>query len=227
MKYADIGTDEQFVREFLEVATLLDGVYLPNEAKKATKELLMSVMVDGVMPAFLELRAIRESKGKDLPVIDRHQLFEDFTRKIWKAYKDLTQTAVRSMGFNIGFLYQGEKEFESGLADFRKQFASVYPNFELYLRGVRNTWQNDLSKFRNSFVEHQQAERSEFAKFYDPELVEELFFAAWRTVVNIFVMLMNLLTPPWSQIVEHCDEVHGPGWPNRFRWDINVPCKAS
>ena len=92
---------------------------------------------------------------------------------------------------------------------------------------MRNTWQNDLSKFRNSFVEHQQAERREFSKFYDPELVEELFFAAWRTIVNIFVMLMNLLTLPGSQIVEHRNEIHGPGWPNHFRWEINLPRKAS
>jgi hypothetical protein len=168
----------------------------------------------------MELRTIRESQGKDLPLVERLQLYEDFARKLWKAYKDLTQRAASAMSFDIGFLFQKGSKFEEGLKAFRVAYPAVSPNLEEYLREVRQLWQNDLAEFRNEFLEHQQGDRKDYLKFYDLNYVQGLFDAVTRIIVEMLVMLMSLRLPPRVHIVLHDDKIHGPGWPNRFRWEI-------
>jgi hypothetical protein len=221
MKLADVGTDERFVRETLELFDLLNGTMIEGKRREESRDAIGTILTDGLIPTFLELRGIRESKNRDLPLLDNLQLYEDFARKLWKTYKDLTQRAVAAMGFDIGFLYQKESKFEEGMKAFRAANPAVSPNFESYFRQVRDLWQNELAQFRNGFLEHQQGNRKDFQKFYDADFVENLFPAVARVIVDILVMLMNLCTPPFTHIVEHNDAVHGPGWPNRFRWVID------
>jgi hypothetical protein len=110
------------------------------------------------MPAFLELRQIRESvSNTTMPVLDRLQLYEDLGRKLWKAYKDLTEKAARAIGFKIGFLYDDEKKFQEGLKEFRDNNPRLREGFEKFLESTRKEWQNDLAKFRN--MEREISER--------------------------------------------------------------------
>lgn len=219
-KFADVGTDEVFVRETVELFDLLNGTLIEGEQRRQATDAIGSVLADGLIPTFMELRAIRESRGKDLPLIEQFQLYEDFARKLWKAYKDLTQRAAAAMGFDIGFLFQKETKFEEGLKAFRASYPDAPANLEEYLREVRKHWQNDLAQFRNGLLEHQVGTRQDYMKFYDPNFVENLFTAAARIIADILVMLMNLRLPPRVHIVEHDDKIHGSGWPNRFRFAI-------
>jgi hypothetical protein len=219
-KLADVGTDEVFVRETAELFDLLKGTMIEGEQREQAAGAIGSILHDGLIPTFMELRAIRESRGKDLPLIEHFQLYEDFARKLWKAYKDLTQRAAAAMGFDIGFLFQKESKFEEGLKTFRTSYPGAPANLEKYLREVRTLWQNDLAQFRNGFLEHQEGSRQDHMKFYDPDFAENLFAAAARIIADILVMLMNLRLLPGVHIVEHDDKIHGAGWPNRFRWVI-------
>lgn len=219
-KLADVGTEERFVRETLELFDLLNGTVIEGAQREAAQDALGTLLSDGLIPTFMELRSIRASLGKDLPLIDRYQLYEDFARKLWKSYKDLTQRAAKAIGFDIGFLYQKEAKFEEGLNGFRAANPSVSPDFEEYFREVRARWQNDLAEFRNEFLEHQTGSRAGYAKFYDVSYVEGLFSAVPRIIADILVMLMNLRLFPGVHIVEHDDALPGAGWPNRFRWVI-------
>jgi len=216
-KMADVGTDEVFVRETIELFDLLNGTLIEGEQRRRATDAIGSTLIDGLIPTFMELRAIRESRGKDLPFIEQCQLYEDFARKLWKTYKDLTQRAAAEMGFDIGFFFQKETKFEEGLKAFRASYPAAPANLEDYLREVRKRWQNDLAQFRNGFLEHQEGSRQDHMKFYDPDFVEGLFAGAARIIADILVMLMNLRLPPRFHIVEHDDKIHGPGWPNRFR----------
>jgi len=212
--------DEAFVRETSELFELLKGTSLEEKQKEQARDAIGNLLTDGLIPTFMELRAIRESRGKDLPLIDQFQLYEDFARKLWKSYKDLTQRAAAAMGFDIGFIFQKEGKFEEGLKAFRASYPAVSPNLGEYLREVRRLWQDDLRQFRNGFLEHQEGTRQDHLKFYDPKFVEGLFHAVPRVIVEILVMLMDLRLPPRVHIVLHDDKIHGPGWPNRFRWEI-------
>lgn len=220
MKFADVGTDQRFVRENLELVDLLGGTLILGKQREEASEAITAVLTDGLIPAFLELRAIQESQTNDLPLVNKFQQYEDFARKLWKAYKDLTQRAASAMGFDIGFLFQKETKFEEGLKVFRAAFPAAPPSLEGYFREVRDLWQNDLARFRNEFLEHQKGSRQEHLKFYDPNYVNSLFDAVPRIIGDVLVLLMNLRMPPRCHIVEHDDKIDGPGWPNRFRFVI-------
>lgn len=86
----------------------------------------MTILMDGLVPAFMELRAIRAPETAKLPLAERFQPYEDFARKLWKAYKDLTQRAAEAMGFDIGFLYQKDTKFDEGLSKFRSDWPALH-----------------------------------------------------------------------------------------------------
>jgi hypothetical protein len=219
VKFADVGTDEAFVREMLELITILEGSLIEGERREKAKSAMITIMNDGLIPAFMELRVIRAPETVNLPMAERLQPYEDFARKLWKAYKDLTQRAAEVMGFKIGFLYQNDKDFDKGLQNFRADWPALQPGAEDFLRAARSEWQNDFSKFRNGFVEHQEGERMDFKKFYDNAVVEKLFESVWGTIVDLLVIVMSLKLPPRVHVVVNDPKVHGP-WPNRFRWII-------
>jgi|SRR5271155_803634 hypothetical protein len=221
VKFADVGTSEEFVRRMIEMFDLLGGTLIADKQKEKVRDAIGDILNEGLIPTFLELRNIRSSIGVNLPLVDRLQLYEDFARKIWKSYKDLMQRAAVAMGFEIGFIFQKEQQFEVGLKTFRAGNPALVDTFEEYLRATRKNWQNDLGRFRNGFLEHKEGERKDFAQFYDPALAEELFNVVCRTVVDILVCLMNLRLRPGIHIVEHDPNIHGAGWPNRFRWVID------
>lgn len=163
-KYAEIG-DEEFVRQMLELPAILEAGMIEGKPREDAKELLLSILVDGLMPAFSELQQIRSSVERGLPEMNRRQLYEDFARKLWKAYKELMQKSVKSIGFDIGFLFKPEKEFRKGLREFRKSnplLKNLRVGYEEFLESNRKGWQNALSQFRNTWVEHQQGDGRKF-----------------------------------------------------------------
>jgi hypothetical protein len=221
VKFADVGTSEEFVRRMLELFDLLGGTPIPDKQKEVVRDAIADILNEGLLPTFLKLRNIRLSVGASLPLVDRLQLYEDFARKLWKSYKDLTQRAAAAMGFEIGFVFQKEPKFEQGLKAFREGNPLVVDNFEEYFRATRKNWQNDLAQFRNGFLEHKKGQRNDFTQFYDPAMVDGLFDVVCRTIVDILVCLMNLRLRKGIRIVEYDPKIHGVGWPNRFRWEID------
>jgi hypothetical protein len=215
--FANVGTGEAFVQQILEVEEVLQGTLIVGQAREQAKNAIMTIMTDGLIPAFQELRMIRAPETANLPLTERFQPYEDFARKLWKAYKDLTQRAATAMGFDIGFLYQKDKEFEKGLSSLLAVETKLPATFADFLRQTRSDWQNEFSKFRNEFVEHQHGQRMDFKKFYDSGVVERLFESVWGTIVDLLVVLMSTRVPPGIQIALNDPNVHGP-WPKRFRW---------
>src|SRR5882762_676635 len=123
--FANVGTDEAFIREMLELITILEGSLILGEQREKAMGAILTIMNDGLIPAFMELRTIRAPETASLPIADRLQPYEDFARKLWKAYKDLTQRTAEIMGFDIGFLYQKDTKFEEGE---RMDFKKFYDN---------------------------------------------------------------------------------------------------
>lgn len=217
-KFADVGTSEEFVRQLLELHEILKAVTIRDPEREQVNDALGMIQMEGLLPAFLELRKIRESTGKEMPMLDRLQLYEDFARKLWKAYKDLMQQAAVSMGFDIGFLFQKETLFEAGLKKFRELNPSAPDEFEKFARDTRTGWQNELAGFRNKVVEHPSADRRAYQEFYQVSSAEALFDAVWRTTVEILAMLLALRLPKGFVLIEQSPDDPGPRWPKRFRY---------
>lgn len=220
VKVADVSGEEVFVKQMLEMVTILEAGMIVGAQRDEAKHAIISTLMDGLMPAFLELQQIRASVGKDLPLMNRDQLYEDFARKLWKAYKELMQKAAELIGFKIGFIFRPDKEFREGLVKLRRQHPTVQDWFEKYLEGTREHWQNDLAKFRNTWVEHQQGDRKQFEKFYKPDYAEMVFHAVWDAIVTILAVMLEVHLPHGTKLVEQHPDDPSPRCPNRFHYKL-------
>ena len=132
------------------------------------------------------------------------------------------QQSVELMGFDIGFLFRDEKTFQKGLKEFRNShplLRGLRQGFEEFLEGTRKSWQNELSDFRNTWVEHQRGDAKKFEKFYKPDYAEALFDATWRTIADIVPFLLEVHLPDGVRLVEQHPDDSRPRWPQRFRYD--------
>lgn len=216
---ANVGMGEEFVKRMTELHALVDAGEIVEPQRQVVKEAITEILTEGLMPAFLKLREIRASaRNKEVPLMDRQQLYEDFARKVWKSHKELTEKAAREMGFKIGFLFDNDKKFHEGLAEFRRQNPRARDWFEKLLEEARAKWQNELAKFRNTWIEHPHGDRKAFAKFYTVEYAELLFDAVWRTIADILPVLLELHFVFRVQLVEQDPNDPGPRWEQRFRY---------
>ena len=219
-KMANVGGSEPFVSQLLEVHDIVGATLILGDQRLRVIDSLGAIHLDGLIPAFLELRKIRESVNQELPEIDRLQLYEDFARKIWKSYKELMQNAAKEIGFDVGFIFQKETAFEEGLNKFRNENPSVSSNLEEYLRINRKLWQNDLADFRNSILEHASEDRSKYEKFYRPDFAEKLFAAVWKKIIQILAMLLGLRLPEGIYVTERDPADPTSKSKKRFAWEI-------
>jgi hypothetical protein len=159
---------------------------IPEPKRQEIKEAIWTVMDEGLIPAFEHLKRIRASVTEQLPVLNRRQLYEDFTRVLWHGYKDLMQKAAKLFGPDIGFLFQSDANFEKGLAAFKQAHPLAPPGFGDFLRAQRTSWQNALADFRNHCLEHREEGPEMYTGFYNPTNADVLFDAVWRTIAEVW-----------------------------------------
>ncbi len=58
----------------LELPTILEAGIIEGKQREDAKSALVSILIDGLMPAFSELKEIRAPVGKELPEMNRRQL---------------------------------------------------------------------------------------------------------------------------------------------------------
>jgi hypothetical protein len=154
VKVSDVDGNEPFIKAFHELAPLVDAGTIYEPQRSEVKSAIHSILLEGIMPAFLDLQRIRASVGRDIPLMDRAQPYEDLAGKLWKSYKELTQNAARLMGFDIGFLFMNDTNFHKGLKKFREENPPLLAGYDKFLEETRDSWQNDLAKFRNNWLQH-------------------------------------------------------------------------
>jgi hypothetical protein len=60
-------------------------------------------------------------------------------------------------------------------------------------------WQNNLSKFRNHFLEHRKASSAKFVKFYDPAVADKILGSTWKLMADLFpVLIASHFSPGFS-----------------------------
>jgi hypothetical protein len=218
VKLADSGGNEEFTRQILELRTIVDAGLIFDPEREGVKSAIVSILMDGVMPAFLELEQIRATAGKQIPLMNREQLYHGFAGKLWKAYKHLMPEAAKLTGFDIGFLFCAEKDFQKGLVELRTAYPTIADWFEEFLEATRQDWQNELSRFRNLWVEHQRGERKQFDKFYEPEYAENVFNQAWNAIVVILAAMLETHLPHGTKLIQQAEDDPAPKWGRRFRY---------
>lgn len=217
--FANVGTSEEFVDlfsgEFLE---LVDASAIYGDEQRAVKDAIMTILIEGLMPAFEHLRKIRQSVSTPVPELNRRQLYEDFARVLWHAYKDLMPKAAMLLGFDIGFQFQKDATFKNGIAKFNEEHPSLIMDIPGVLRRQRVNWQKGLSEFRNDFLEHRKQDIAAFESYYRPETAEMLFNHAWRTMADLLPVFIEAHFAPTVSIKEIPLAERDPKRPRRFQF---------
>jgi hypothetical protein len=199
--YAAVGTSEEFIDFFSgELLELVDASTIYGSDREKLKNSIMTILTEGLMPAFEQLKRIRLSLVSTVPEINRKQHYEDFARVLWHGYKDLMPKAVSLLGFDIGFQFQKPASFENGIDDFAKKHPRLIMNVPELLRRQRKGWQQDLVKFRNEFLEHRSVDVAEVEKYYRPEWAEMVFDFAWRTMAELLPVFIEARFAPTHSI---------------------------
>jgi hypothetical protein len=190
-----MDTPEELVDFFSsDLMDLIDASTIRDDAREELKDAVLKILTEGLLPAYEHLQRIRASSVED-PA--ERPLYEDFTRLLWHAYKDLMPAAALLMGFDLAFLFQKENSFKKGVLEFRMDHPTlVAPNLGEFFRRQRAGWQSNLARFRNHFIEPTPADQTKFAAFYHPENAEMLFAVVWGVMANIFPVFLEANFPP-------------------------------
>ena len=207
----------------LETSDQIGGTIIREPTREQVKEAIILISLEGLMPAFEHLRRIRASTLEQLPLWNRRQLYEDFSRLLWHAYKDLMPKAVKLIGFDIGFLFQNDANFEKAVTDFEEANPSIMSGFGNFLRTQRTSWQNALADFRNHHLEHREVGQTSDEDFYKPENAGALFDSAWRTIADILFMFLEKNLPSGFGLREVSPAERAAGYPRRFRFVLLKP----
>jgi len=224
--FANVGTSEEFIEQFSgEFLELLDATAIYGAERDAIKNAIMTILVEGLMPAFEHLRKIRQLVSAPIPELNRRQLYEDFARVLWHAYKDLMPKAALLLGFDVGFQFQKEANFEKGIAEFNGKYPSLIMDIPGVLRRQRGNWQQGLSEFRNEFLEHRSQDIAAFEIYYRPETAERLFDHVWRTMADLFPVFIEARYQPTWSIKEIPPAERHPKRRRRFQFFMCEPVK--
>jgi hypothetical protein len=190
-----MDTTEEFVDFFSsDLMDLIDASNIHDTAREELKDAILVILTDGLLPAHEQLQKIRASIAEPLT---HKQLYEDFTRLLWHAYKDLMPAATLLLGFDLAFLFQKESSFKKGVLEFRMDHPTlIAPNLGEFFRRQRDAWQSNLARFRAHFIEPTPADRTKFAAFYQPQNAEMLFAVVWGVMANIFPVFVESNFPP-------------------------------
>jgi hypothetical protein len=179
---------------FDEVSDLAGGCMIDHQQQQELKEAITVMVLEGLMRAFAELQTIRANVNKQLPRLDRDRPYESFTRALWHGYRHLFPKVAGLLGYNISFLFQQAAVFDRDLPKFVIQNAQhlILADVAGFLKAQRTNWQNDLSLFRNDYLEHRQERVApDVERFYDPEWAECVFDAVWRTIAELLSAFME------------------------------------
>lgn len=222
--FVDIGSSELFVsRIILGLPDVLGGTLYTN--RDEIQEGIAALGMECLMPAFLSLRELRKTASdEEIPILKKRKNFDDMCKSLWTAYKDRMAGVAQLMGYDIGFLFQRDRLFGEGCADFLRANPGVNPELIRLMEFNRTNWQRELATFRNDYLEHQKIKAKDIASFYSLERAEMLFKDVWTSIEEILVLLMAAKLPPGIGLREIPEAERDPGSPKRFGWVwVNPP----
>jgi tetratricopeptide (TPR) repeat protein len=215
--YANFGSGEPWVaRVLLQWQSIVNAVpafgVTRDEFHLAQGEVFQTLGL-----AFEALRKLREQVDRRTPVLELNESHASLYGNLWAAYKDRFQRAILTLEPELGFLWDKESKFETAghaFVEGRPEYASLV---EL-VRSYRANFQNALSTYRNTYLEHRaEADPQTLESFHRLDSAEDTFDKVWRAIeaITASVVVANLPTP---LVLLEIPEVHrDPARPERFR----------
>lgn len=212
-KYANVGTNEPFIAAFIGLADLVDAASFELSKKEQIKLIISEIQIDCLLPAFLALRKIHQP-DTDAGLAENFKNYDDLYRYLVRAHKDRAQAAAEAIGYDIGFLFQKEKDFQKGCEEFAHKYSEL-PTFGDWLKKVRAIT-DKLIAIRNNFLEHQSYPRNEFMDYYKSEVAQVFFDSTWQTAEGMLAVLISKHFPPYVRLRIIPEEERDPALPKKF-----------
>lgn len=192
---ADFGTTEPFVaRISFGLNDLLNGLDIEEAQKKKARDQIFEIFQE-LFNAFVSLRDIQnmESGKIEMLLVNQRKAYQDFYGYCWASYKDRMQNLLRTLGFDIGFLFGEEKAFDEGAEKFTKLYPDIGEEFIKMVRGDRTSWQNAVCKIRNNYIEHKKdsVSEEEIKSYFNQKTAQLIFDNCWQAIEDNVVMYMS------------------------------------
>ena len=228
-KFSDVGTGNPFVARIGPgLIQILEATSFKN--RNEINDAIFTVLFDVLVPAFISLREIRKIESGEVEkiIINLNKHYFNLFNHLWVAYKDRMPKVTELLGFDIGFLFQNEKNFNEGVEKFlssKGDLPGIDVNFTDMLGDERRTWQNILGEIRNNYLEHKKVEDKEVQKHFNLETAEAVFNNCWQAIEDILVILLRTGLPLYAgiDIVEIPLEKRDPSIPKRFQFISTKP----
>ena len=215
--FSEFGTGEPFVaRLCLGLIEILDATNFEN--RKEINDAIVNISFEGVFPAFISLREIREFEtgSKKLIMVNLNKNYYDLYKYLWVAYKDRMQKAANLLGFNLGFLFQDDEKFKKGCKKFLGKHSRIDEGFIGILENESNVWQNKVETIRNRYLEHQKLDSKQVGKYFTLENAETMFNNCWQAIEDILVFLMRTDLHDGIGIAGIPEEKRDPNCPKKY-----------
>jgi hypothetical protein len=220
--YANYGTGEPWLaRLAIGLPELIDGCKLENAAREAVKSELFLV-VEAVGMAFEALRDIEKLvTGSEGPELRLNKAYANLYGHLWQARKDRWQKVAAALGYNVGFIFQGDAQFERGAVAFSESHPSIDSTFIDMARQDRATWQSALGAIRNEHLEHRATVDPRLVRaFFRPDSARATFDNVWNAIEEATMLLLESALPDGVEIVEIPDEARDRACPKRYGFDV-------
>jgi hypothetical protein len=103
---------------------LVDASSTLEPKRCEVKEAILIVSIEGLTMAFEHLKKIRAVVGQAIPILNRKQLYEDFSAALSVAYKRFAQEAAKLLCPDTGFIFHRKpSSFRSGCTRIQVQLA--------------------------------------------------------------------------------------------------------
>lgn len=215
--YADFGSAEPWVaRTILQAQTVVNAVPALAPYRRQF-DLEMGETFEALAMAFAALRELRGAVDRSAPALELEGTYDRLYRQLWTAYKDRFQTALRALGYDLGFVWQNDERFEAGAAQLVSQRLELGELMDL-IRRYRREFQNALAYYRNEYVEHRKdVDPRMVASFHNLPAAEDSFDRVWRAIEAIVAGIVVAALPHGFGLVEIPEAERDPSRPERFR----------
>ena len=164
--FSDVGMNELFMaRLFHFQDRILSGLF-GGKDNEAIQQAIMTVLFDGLEPAFRSLRSLREKWDDEaIPEKEKIQLAQNVYTYLVVAFKDRFQDVAIKMGYDIGFIFQKQDNFNQGCDNFLKKYPKIDPAFVETMKEDK-IWIELMIGVRNNIIDHKVGK--------DPGFIERL-----------------------------------------------------
>ena len=139
--------------------------------------------------ALLELRRLNEEPDSSLGDLSRS--YTSLYSSVWAAYKDRWQSAMKLIGFDMGFLFVADANFDAAFNRFVADHPFDEPDqLKTAFVADRASWQTRLGSYRNQEIEH-RAGTEDVEFFQNQTSAEASFYNVWRAIEDWTIMALG------------------------------------